>query len=280
MQILNACRHWFYKFCAHCDWISSTLFALLSIVMGIDTKSDQYNLWPKFVLSFLKQVQIFSVWLVIILAVIALFGILFKRLRNPWVWDKLKYVLDGFQKKAYADFIGQREQHHRVTLFRYQTFIIFRRHWTGTWYWPWGKGKKPFDGWLVPVLRSGHKPTITKTVFHAPDVGDSEGVAGLAWDTQTQVIPEEELPRITATSALRQKEKYARRTFTEEQFVELYIQQGKSLPLSVGAMPVFVRGKIWGVLVLDSQASDGVTEEVLSNFSLTVEIIGQLLEKA
>lgn len=85
---------------------------------------------------------------------------------------------------------------------------------------------------------------------------------------------------MTESSSEAQKSKYAKRTFTSLEYIERAIELKKPLPLSLGAMPVFVHGKIWGVLVLDSQSSDGVTEEVLDNFSLTVEIIGQLLEKA
>lgn len=279
MKGSNKIKRVFYWFCAHCDWISSSCFALLTVVMGVDTNIAPYKSWPKFVLSWIDSIKEVSIWLVIALAVLAGFGILYKRLHNPWVWEKLKFVLDGFQKKAYADFTGDREQYHKVTLFRHQDFIFFRKHWSGRWYWPWGKGHKPFGGWLVPVLRSGHKAAKPKTVFYAPEDGDSEGVAGCAWDAQAQIIPTESLPQLTESSSAAQKSKYAKRSFTSIEYVENTIKLKKSLPLSLGAMPVFVHGKIWGVLVLDSQSSDGVTEEVLDNFSLTVEIIGQLLEK-
>ena len=280
MKIPIKLRKGFYWFCSHCDWISSSLFALLTVAMGIDTKSDEYKSWPIFVLTWIDKVKPISIWLVLILAILAVFGVLYKRLHNPWVWEKLKFVLDGFRKKAYADFSGDREQYHKITLFRHQDFILFRQHWSGRWYWPWGKRRNPFGGWLVPVLRSGHKAATPKTVFYAPADGDSEGVAGCAWDAQAQIIPAETLPQLTDSSSESQKRKYAKRTFTSLEYIERAIELKKPLPLSLGAMPVFVHGKIWGVLVLDSQSSDGVTEEVLDNFSLTVEIIGQLLEKA
>lgn len=50
-------------------------------------------------------------------------------------------------------------------------------------------------------------------------------------------------------------------------------------PRSIGAIPIEVHGKIWGALVLDSKAPQGVTNEKIANFKLTAGMIGQLLEK-
>ena len=45
-------------------------------------------------------------------------------------------------------------------------------------------------------------------------------------------------------------------------------------------MPVECKGKLWGVIVLDSMTSGGVTSESVEHYTLTVALIGHLLEKA
>lgn len=227
--------------------------------------------WPRPIVNWVISVQTSSLWVLSAIGFLALSGLITRKLGKHWVWGTLKFVLDEFQKKAYPEHQGDRNNHHRVTLFqRKQCVMRFDAF---------GSGRYPWSGWLEPVLRSGHKTLDTKALFHAPENAKSEGIGGYTWDSE-MVVCTQNLPKVLISSSLRQKEKYAKRTFCNLDFIDKHLSSGKELPLSLGAIPVFVNGSIWGVLVLDSMAPEGVSEEVLSNFTLTVNVIGKLLEKA
>lgn len=113
-----------------------------------------------------------------------------------------------------------------------------------------------------------------------PDDGNhSEGVAGLAWVSNTVVVAEA-LPALTSESGDQAISRYARRTHCPEKIVRDYIRRGRTLPRSIAAIPIEVNNKSWGVLVLDSCDENGVTDGLVKNFTLIVHSISQLLEKA
>ena len=260
-----------HKFGQHLDVISAVLFPLVAWVVDLDTSKPAIKDWPDFAKNLIQSTQSGFLWFACAIAFASIVGIAARKTGHHWVWGTLKYVLNEFRKKAYPNHQTDRNANHRVTLFKRCKWVLrsetLRR------------GRRPWGGWLVPILRSGHKSLETKALFYAPDGADSEGIAGYAWDSQRQIsVPN--LPSLTGTSSTTQRQKYADRTFCHIDMVNEMLHKGKSPPRSIGAIPVFANGEIWGVLVLDSQAADGVTDALLDNFSLTVSVIGKLLEKA
>jgi len=259
------------------EWIGAGLLLLFTLIIELDLSNKNLNGWPDFILKGIGYTQQWSFYILVAIVFISMFAVVVNRLPDKWVWEKLKFVLDEFQKKAYVNHLDDRTDDHRITLFQYKKFAGFRFKHNKTTFSLWGENAL-FGGWLVPVLRSGHRSLNTKAIFRAPLQGESEGVVGLCWDNQRSPVVDE-LPRVVRSTSDEQRDKYARRTFSDRRMIDDYVEGGKPLPRAIGAIPVFVNGEIWGVLVLDSQAKNGVTQEVLDNFSLTVEIIGQLLER-
>lgn len=251
---------------------------ILGLINEIEPKSSSYDDWPTFLLQLCVIIQTHSLPLFITIGCIALLSIVVNKFGDPWIWDKLQFLLNEYQAKAFASKVSEPNHHHRVTLFKYRQWCFFRRHCTGKWYWPWGK-HNPFSGWLIPVLRSGYTSQKTKIIFSAPDNADeAEGVAGKAWSTQSAVIFKG-LPPLSKKGPKRDIKNYCGATACPEEIVNQKINLGKPMPRSIAATPIEVNGKIWGVVVLDSRAPDGISDESILNYELTVALIGQLLEK-
>lgn len=209
-------------------------------------------------------------------------AVFYKRQGDPWLVEKLQFILDRYQDGAFhidSEQIAAPKDHNRVTLFRYQKGW-FVRHWSAKyWYWPWGK-HSPFTSFLVPVLRSGHISKKTSIAFAVSDDSDkTEGVAGQAWACET-ALAVGGLPLMEVTTGVRAKTLYAGRTSSDREMIETYIKRNRHMPCSIVAIPVEKAGKLWGVLVLDSRNPEGVTEAAVENYRLTVALIGHLLERA
>lgn len=243
-------------------------------------ESATYQSWPHIIVTTIEWSKTYSFPIWTALGSSAMLGALLRWRGDPWVWDKLQTLLDRFQEVAYNRFPHHIKDDHRVTLFRYRK-----------WHWalsspmtegilPWNRRRLPWSGWLVPVLRSGKTSQKTRAVFMVPDNGnDAEGVAGRAWASNSVTVAEN-LPSLTRTSAKKQISRYAARTHCPENVICDYLRRGRSLPRSIAAIPIEVRNVPWGVLVLDSSQGDGVTQELVDNFTLIVHSISQILEKA
>lgn len=126
-------------------------------------------------------------WLLLaLMAMAALVKIVKERLERTWIWSAVQAVVDRIQAEAFSGQPGY-AHHHRATLFRHQKFLWWPfpvRHWL----WPWGLGRWPGSGWLVPVIRSGHATQRSTTYFLAPDDADHfEGVAGHIWNSNKEI---------------------------------------------------------------------------------------------
>ncbi|MNL68897.1 hypothetical protein D3C87_1936850 [compost metagenome] len=89
-----------------------------------------------------------------------------------------------------------------------------------------------------------------------------------------------DLPEIKPGTGAAKKESYAKVTKSSVRFVERYLAEGRTLPRSMAAVPVECNGKLWGIIVLDSLTSLAVTQESVEHYTLTVALIGHLLERA
>lgn len=260
------------------NWIEFVL-GPLTVIFGLLGKVSPatYANWPAPAAATMEWCQNNSLLIFVLIGSCSLFGWILRRCADPWYWDKLQALLDKFQEVAYEKFKDQIKDYHRVTLFRYRKF-----------YWnispggqpcSWRGGRLPWSGWLVPVLRSGKTSKRTRAAFLAPDNGHrAEGIGGRAWVTNNITFVNG-LPAIEPGCSRTKQKKYAKETNCSPTMVQGYLEQGRPLPRAIGAIPIEVKGRSWGVLVLDSADDQGVTGEMLTNFKVAMLSISQLLEK-
>jgi hypothetical protein len=168
-------------------------------------------------------------------------------------------ILDQLQEELYGD-ADDPQHHNQITLYRRRIWAIRACPGRCLWYWPWGKGRFIFSGWLIPVARSGHGKKRSRSIYLAPDdLDNAEGIAGVVWAFGKKgqaPAPIEDLPQITVTSSVEDKELYAKKTFIPFAWVEWYIRKKRSLPRSYAGRPIEVSGEMWGVLVIDSRKTE------------------------
>ena len=264
--------------------ILATIFGVIATLpVGPDFEAKNYIL--HYFYSFIREYLVFAFLLLLIGYILSIF---LMRYGNLWILDKLQFVLDRYQGKAFVKKANpDPKDYHRVTLFQYKRGVLFPWHWSAQkTFAPWGGGKHPFrSNYLVPVLRSGRLSRKTNAIFHVSDSGDaSEGIAGRAWVTE-EAATAIGLPSIRSGANKRDIKVYAESTQSDEAMVEAMLEHKKSLsrdcpvPRSIVAIPVERFGKNWGVIVLDSRDPDGIASDAVENFKITIALIGQLLER-
>lgn len=225
-----------------------------------------------------------AVYGLIVGAIIYCLGFIGRRSRSPKDWKLIQYLLDKAQEIAYPqEVINDAKHEHRVTLFRYQSVALVK-HWTrkrkgvSSIIWPWGE-MNPWSGWLVPIRRSGHTSQNSRTRFLARENGTSEGVCGLAWSADKTMVLRG-LPKVSAQNK-HNRQLYADSTNCSKEMIDYMLEHngGTPPPRSIGAIPVWVKGKLWGVLVFDSKTEDAVSRTIEADFQITVGAIEQILER-
>ena len=263
-------------------YIATVVYGFLVFILEvIDPSLEPYSNWPAMVLALIIHSQNWSLQLFILIGIFLIYSVAAKQVGDPWIWEKLQYLIDGMRENVYREFGDDRVDEHRVTLFQRKRFVMRLRRPDSSVLWPYGRGCYPWSGWLVPVLRSGHTAQISSAVFLAPTGKDShtvEGVVGKVWASK-KIIVVDDLKEIRQTSADKTKKTYAKKTYCDVSVVERYLSQDRTPPRSIGAIPIDVHGKVWGALVFDSQALAGVTKEKMSHYTLTAGLMGRLLEK-
>lgn len=277
MRSFGAVRKFVYS---TSEWlyIGCTLGAAsLGWVNGLDGNEPWLRGRP-ILFSIISDIQAASLYIYIIIGIVAAACFIVRRRGDPWIYDKLQFILDEYQGKVFSN--GNPKDHDRVTIFQHKKNCLFVKHWSArNWLIPWGD--KPFlSNYLIPVLRSGHISQKSKAIFHAPDESDkAEGVAAMAWARRRSVVLND-LPEVIAGTSRRDKERYAKTTKCDIRLLEKYVAEGRQPPRSIAAIPIDCNGKAWGVVVLDSRSPQGVTDDSVTNYTLTVSLIGQLLERA
>ncbi|MCH5531585.1 GAF domain-containing protein [Pseudomonas syringae] len=254
-----------------------------AIMWLMDVKKDDKWIEQKPILWLLtERFQEVSIWLLLTVALIIFATALMKQMADPWVVEKLQFILDEYQDRVFKN-LNVPIDHNRVTLFKYKRSLFFRRHWLESGVSIWGllKTRRFCGDYLVPYMRSGHMTLNTKTIFYvdSENSAKSQGVAGMAWSKRGVVILPD-LPELTSTSRPRTKESYASVTKSSVRFLERYLAEGRTPSRAMAAMPVECNGKLWGVIVLDSLDPLGVTAQSVEHYTLTVALIGHLLERA
>ena len=190
---------------------------------------------------------------------------------NPIIWNSVHGILNDFRDKVFPNQPAEHE--HRVTLFRhYDSYFCLRTLLT----------RFPWSGCLVPVVRSGEVTQNPHVIFNAPPdtPNKSTGVAGLTWESrECQHISN--LPDLDTTSAERRIHSYASKTKSSPANIAKKVKKGKILARSFYGIPVEVKGKTWGVIILDSRNpqipnAEGI-KQLYRNLAIPLE---RLLENA
>ena len=279
MKTFGKRRKVFHFFSVWMSGAAAFFATALGLINGIDEKEDWLKSRP-IASRCVEFIQENAIWMYLIIIVLVLVSEIYKRFGDPWVWEKIKFILDEYQGKAFNVNGATPADHNRVTLFRYTQNCMFQRHWSSnSWYNPGGKNPL-FSSYLLPVLRSGHMSQKTKAMFYAPDSSDkAEGIAALAWASR-QAISAPGLPLITAKSNKSDRKQYAEATFSDIKMIDKYAAEGRPMPRSISAIPIESSGSIWGVIVLDSRSPGGVSDNAVEHYRLTVALVGHLLERA
>lgn len=185
--------------------------------------------WTKGAAWFLVPSALFLAWA----------AFLFRKwLGDPAVIQVVHDLLTDYRNKVISDRASGFEHHHRVTLFRHKEWAWVRRCW-------------PWNGWLIPVIRSGQTTRNPSCRFRASsdDPERAEGVAGLAWvsdkDIEITQLPDVSFPNATDEAVA----KYAANTGLDAATIRKMRPHARSFY----ATRVHVQNKLWGVMVIDSK---------------------------
>ncbi len=215
--------------------------------------------------------------------------------------------LEKLRDASFPDLLtGEPPDNNRITIF--ERIIWHWRIWPWRGVWPWGT-RFPGSGWLVARYRSGHTTQNTHACFLAPDDADvrAEGVAGQTW-RKYAAYRVRNLPNLKGIKyrcwyhryplvflgKMRGFQENSRNYIDDKKIVAEYagstglsesqvwqrIKCRKKCPLSICGVPIEnSKGRVWGVLILDS--SNGV-ESVDTNdkkFKERLRLVVKLLHK-
>lgn len=251
--------------------IGSFLAFSTGVVFTIQTHIDPSK--QPILVGLLEKISNNAIPIYIVAVFFFIVGIAFTKAMEPWRVKNLKFILDSYQEKAFPKREGESEDENRVTLFKYKKrcWLCFLER----------KGLPlPFQkhGYLVPFMRSGCQSQLSSAVFLVPNSSrHTEGIAGRAYSTNRQVSIDN-LANINSSTSDRNLKKYAENTFMDESMARRYANENKTLPRSITAIPIEVNNKRWGVLVLDSVHPAGISSDAISNYTVTLALIGRLLE--
>lgn len=251
-----------YRTLTGLQWVAGTVLA----VAGASLKADvaQVQAWVPWAAKLLQVSQGWA-WLTIPCLTgyfgVAQFGR--KMIGPPWVWEVIHSLLDDLQQHAFGKDCQSPLHHHRATLFRFVR-------------WRWCLRRWPWSGWLVPIERSGHATRRSSVAFLAPDDADqAEGVAGQTW-AHNRVIFIDGLPDAVANRSKNKQREYAQRTWVSEDWLER--EQCKAR--SFCGIPVEVKSKPWGVIILDGRNADPIPQNAVDYYMLIARQLAKLLERA
>ncbi len=255
-----------------------------------------------------------AAWLIFLLAVCVIvarsvkWGLAEKTPEAKIIDSLIDKALDDFREKCFPGILQNEPlDNNRVTIFRH----VQRRWWIRpgrSLFWPWGRGRWPWSGWLEVAYRSGHATQSKGTVFLAPDdAHQAEGIAGEAWrgvsSTRVRNLPDLSKIRYIGhmkVAWLRWRESrgssagevvnYARardniKTYAEvtkisERCVWQRIRRKRKLPISMCGVPIENRnGNLVGAVVLDSCNSIECIETELRPFRTAFRRLVQSLQE-
>lgn len=263
-------------------YIGTLLMAILLWLIDANFDANGYSSWNESIRELFIHAQGLSwVWLIIIILLFAI-GYLLKVFTPSGAWIIIKTLIDDCHEIAYPDHQDGAMHEHRITLYQYQSLLLWpygKRDWTNKpWYNPWGRKLRPWTGWLVPKVRSGHTTQSLRSVFIAnKNRAISEGVCGQAWLNKVAVKPTT-IRSINQSSAARRIDQYCKDCWGDPDMVKKRLKDGFKPPLAIAAIPIKVHGEIWGILCLDSVSPDAISESYNNDLSMIVRSFERLLE--
>lgn len=232
--------------------------------------------------SILGYIHNIAWWLTLVLGLVAATSkYICTRIGEPWVWATLQTMVEDLRKNAFTANTDGPAHHHRVTVFRHVKWR-FRNGKGVTSLVPWTSGPHVWSGWLVPVLRSCHTTQRSKSVFLAPDNGRSEGIAGQTWAAKGTVY-KAGLPNLEVAPTKNDIALYAKETLVTTNFIKNRMSNGQTLARSYCGIPVEVKNRLWGVIVLDSMSPNGIKKprgQAALTYFVMAKFVGKLLERA
>lgn len=261
-----------------CDGFILAAGGLVAFIAILSKQDKSLIGWPEELTAIADWLVRNNWWVVLGLAVFAaLIKIVKEALERSWIWAAVQNIVDRIQTEAFAEQEGH-AHHHRATLFRYQKYHWWPRPWRGR-IWPWGWGRWPGSGWLVPQVRSGHATQRSTTCFLAPDDADNaEGVVGHIWARNREVALEAGTS-LGPNAAEGEVSEYAGKTFVSATWAAREVSKNKVLAASFRGVPVEGKaGKKWGVLILDSRHPNAAAQATL-NIDPYAYCLGKLLER-
>ncbi len=179
------------------------------------------------------------------------------------LWPLVKALLEDFRSKLYPSNLDGAHV-HRVTLFKHSSWVLRKKFF------------KSFGfGWVYILERTGHTTQNSRTVFRAANDPDkAEGVAGSTW-AFNRVSYFEDLPDLSGNPSDRAIAEYAKKTSCP--IDEIRVRKPRSRSLC--GIPVEVRGRVWGVLVIDSRNVKLPKEMIETHYFLVAKSLGRLLER-
>jgi hypothetical protein len=265
-------------------WVSKTelifksiqvVGGLLVVVLSSMLKADpnEYKDW--FVLQRMFSAnQRNAFWLIPLLTIIVGIVSFFKSyFGNLSTWNTVTYLLEKYKKAIFENRDGVKndpEFYHRITLYKFVG-------------WRWAFCVFPWHGWMVPVARTGHTTHTHKIprfrVFRSnPD--KAEGVAAQTY-VQKRIVPVDNLPLINENSTEKDIEEYATKGFVNKEWIEKRKRKQGLYSRSLLGIPIEVKSKPWGVMVIDSRSPEPISSvDILATtqFTTLAEMLGKLLE--
>ncbi len=230
--------------------IGQIVFGAVSVAVGAALKSDPSKYSQSFpILNDLLNTLQANAFITIPISTLALglFQLVKQLLGPPVAWLTIDALLDDFRNKALPNCPSHHL--HRVTLFRHRTWAFWSLSPKNLFVKKW-----PWTGWLVPVERSGDVTQSPRVIFHAPkdDPKTAEGIAGHVWKTR-ECIYISELPDLAPDSSDKTIKNYASKTKVSPEYLKKKLKEGKEFARSFWGIHVECKGKIWGVIIIDSR---------------------------
>ena len=179
------------------------------------------------------------------------------------LWPVVKSTLDDFRRHLFGS-VDDPAHHHRVTL--------FRRCW---WVWRMKTVRNPAIGWVKVFERSGHTTQNSRTIFRAPNEPDNaRGIAGTTW-AWDKVVFVEDLPDLSGNPSEKKIAEYASRSNCDIDDISNRRPRSRALC----GIPIEVKGRKWGVLVIDSRNPTLPRAAIEANQPFVARYLGRVLER-
>jgi hypothetical protein len=252
--------------------IISVACPIVATVIGAILKIENGYFENPHLLAIISAIRNRAWWLILLFSLIGILSQLIRsRIGTNVVWQTVQYLLDQYREELFGSKDDQAQFFHRITLFKHVK-------------WHWGLVRWPWSGWMIPVARSGNKTRkyIAKFRASSDDPDNAEGIAGQAWANE-RPLQIYGLPDINTNDTSEDDlNEYASKGLVQVSWLQKRKKKNKNNARSMLGIPVEVKGKTWGAMVVDSRRADEILSETAlkkQKYKNLVNILGKLLEK-